>query len=163
MRSPTILDYISRRPNLRSLRFPKIRFLSFTAMTKVRARLLHGSSKSLGSRPLSYMSAPIRVAQLITKFREEAAGVGFAVVLMTPDDLGRSIDETDLNPRTRQNVDFELGFFIGALRPEHVAALVSGDIELLSDYDGVVYISMDKDDWRTKLAKELQAAGYGVD
>ena len=49
------------------------------------------------------------------------------------------------------------------MRPEHVAALVKGDIDLPSDYDGVVYISMDKEDWRTKLATELEAAHYDVD
>jgi predicted nucleotide-binding protein len=34
---------------------------------------------------------------------------------------------------------------------------------LPSDFDGVVYISLDKDDWHAKLGGELQAAGYEVD
>jgi predicted nucleotide-binding protein len=100
---------------------------------------------------------------LITKFREEAAGVGFAVVLMTPDDLGKAEGATDLNPRARQNVVFELGFFIGKLGPERVAALVKGNIEIPSDFDGVVYISLDQADWPTKLGLELQEAGYKFD
>jgi Predicted nucleotide-binding protein containing TIR-like domain len=100
---------------------------------------------------------------LITKFREEAAGVGFAVVLMTPDDLGKAEKAVDLNARARQNVVFELGFFIGRVGPERVAALVKGDIELPSDYDGVVYISLDNEDWQTKLGVELQAAGFEFD
>jgi predicted nucleotide-binding protein len=100
---------------------------------------------------------------IITKFREEAAGVGFAIVLMMPDDVGKAKSDADLIPRARQNVIFELGFFIGALGPDHVAALVKGDIELPSDYEGVVYTSMDKEDWRTKLAKELEAAHYDID
>ena len=100
---------------------------------------------------------------IITKFREEAAGVAFAIVLMTPDDVGKAKNDADLIPRTRQNVIFELGFFIGALGPHHVAALVKGNIELPSDYEGVVYISLDKEDWRTKLAKELEAAHYDID
>ena len=100
---------------------------------------------------------------IIAKFREEAADVGFAIVLMTADDIGKANDDVDLKPRARQNVIFELGFFIGALRPDHVAALVKGSIELPSDYDGVIYISIERDDWRTRLAKELQAAGYDID
>jgi predicted nucleotide-binding protein len=100
---------------------------------------------------------------IITKFREEAEGVGFAVVLMTPDDVGKAKSSPDLNPRARQNVVFELGFFIGALRPERVAALVRGNIERPSDFDGVVYISLDQADWRTRLGTELKAAGFNVD
>ena len=99
--------------------------------------------EKLGFDPIILHERPNRGRTIITKFREEAAGVGFAIVLMTADDLGRSIEDTELKPRARQNVIFELGFFIGALRPEHVAALVKGNIDLPSDYDGVVYISMD--------------------
>ena len=51
----------------------------------------------------------------------------------------------------------------GALQPAGVAALVSGDIELPSDYDGVVYISLDHGNWRGALAKELLAAGFQFD
>ena len=57
----------------------------------------------------------------------------------------------------------KFGFFIGALRPERVAALVKGDIERPSDLDGVVYISLDSTDWRTQLGRELQAAGFAID
>lgn len=99
----------------------------------------------------------------ITKFCEEAVGIGFAVVLMTPDDLGRAEYETDLNQRARQNVVFELGFFIGRLGQARVAALVKGDVELPSDLDGVVYIKLDEKDWQTKLGQELQEAGYEID
>jgi predicted nucleotide-binding protein len=119
--------------------------------------------EKLGFEAIILHTRPNKGRTIITKFREEAAGVGFAVVLMTPDDLGKAKEDTDLKPRARQNVIFELGFFIGALRPEHVAALVKGDIDLPSDYDGVVYISMDKEDWRTKLAQEMEAAHYDVD
>jgi predicted nucleotide-binding protein len=69
----------------------------------------------------------------------------------------------DLNPRACQNVVFELGFFIGALGPERVAAIVKGDIERPSDFDGVVYISFDKEDCHTKLGQELKAGGYNID
>jgi predicted nucleotide-binding protein len=92
-----------------------------------------------------------------------AAGYGFAVVLMTPDDVGKAEMAPDLRPRARQNVVFELGFFIGALGPERVAALVKGDIERPSDFDGVVYISLDEADWQMRLGRELQAAGYAID
>jgi predicted nucleotide-binding protein len=82
---------------------------------------------------------------------------------MTPDDVGKAEDGSSLNPRARQNVVFELGFFIGKLGPEKVVALVKGEIEIPSDFDGVVYISLDKDDWQRRLGIELQEAGYVVD
>jgi predicted nucleotide-binding protein len=119
--------------------------------------------EKLGFEAIILHERPNKGRALITKFREEAAGVGFAVVLMTPDDLGKAEKAVDLNPRARQNVVFELGFFIGKIKPERVAALVKGNIELPSDFDGVVYISLDKEEWKTKLGIELKAAGYKID
>jgi predicted nucleotide-binding protein len=103
---------------------------------------------------------------IITKFQEEAADVGFAVVLMTPDDTGGKygVASDELQARARQNVIFELGFFIGVLGPERVAALIRGHVERPSDFDGVVYIGMnDNEAWKQLLARELQAAGFEVD
>ena len=84
---------------------------------------------------------------------------------MTPDYVGCAVPSSPekLHPRARQNVVFELGFFIGASRPERVAALFKGDIERPSDFDGVVYISLDDGNWRMGLSRELEAAGYPID
>lgn len=98
---------------------------------------------------------------LITKFREVAADIGFAIVLMTPDDVG-GIRDGEQQSRARQNVIFELGFFIGALGPDRVAALVSPQVERPSDFEGVVYISLEGE-WRLPLCRELRAAGYDID
>jgi predicted nucleotide-binding protein len=121
--------------------------------------------EKLGFEPVILHERPNRGRTIITKFREEAADVGFAVVLMTPDDVGGepAFVAGKLRPRARQNVVFELGFFIGALGPERVAALVKGDVERPSDFDGVVYISLDNGSWKVDLARELEAAGYLVD
>jgi len=118
--------------------------------------------EKLGFEAIILHERPNKGRALIAKFREESDGAGFAVVLMTPDDVGKAKDAPDVKSRVRQNVVFELGFFIGKLGPERVAALVKGDIELPSDYDGIVYISLDKEDWQTKLGGELDAAGYAI-
>lgn len=90
--------------------------------------------------------------------------VGFAVVLLTPDDLGRSIKEDDLKPRARQNVLLELGYFIGHLGRDKVCALKRGDVELPSDYVGVVWEKMDDGGgWKQALGRELDAAGHEID
>jgi predicted nucleotide-binding protein len=119
--------------------------------------------EQLGFEAVILHEQPNRGRALITKFREVAADIGFAIVLMTPDDLGRLRDEGgDQQPRARQNVIFELGFFIGALGPDRVAALVDSQVERPSDFDGVVYIPLEGE-WRLPLCRELRAAGYEVD
>jgi predicted nucleotide-binding protein len=118
--------------------------------------------EKIGLEAIILHERPNKGRTLITKFREEAADVGFAVVLMTPDDHGGAAGEST-KPRARQNVVFELGFFIGALGPARVAALVKGNVEPPSDFDGVVYISLDHADWATELARELQEAGFEID
>ena len=90
--------------------------------------------------------------------------VGYAVVLLTPDDLGRSISEDDDKPRARQNVILELGYFLGRLGRERVMALLKGNVEIPSDYMGVVYERYDSGGaWRQKVGRELQTAGYKID
>jgi predicted nucleotide-binding protein len=129
---------------------------------EVRETVARFISEKLGFEPVILHERPNKGRTIITKFREESAGVGFAVVLMTPDDAGKALDAAEVKQRARQNVVFELGFFIGALGAENVAAIVKGDVERPSDFDGVVYISYENEDWRTKLGQELQAAGYTI-
>jgi predicted nucleotide-binding protein len=93
---------------------------------------------------------------------EHYGNVPFAVVLLTPDDEGRAKGTEPLNPRARQNVVLELGYFVGHLGRKHVCALYKGGVELPSDYDGVAWINMDGD-WRLLLARELKAAGFSID
>jgi predicted nucleotide-binding protein len=45
----------------------------------------------------------------VQDFREEAAGVGFAVVLMTPDDLGKAEKAVDLNLAQAQRAGHSAG------------------------------------------------------
>jgi hypothetical protein len=101
---------------------------------------------------------------IIEKF-EDYSDVSYAVVLLTPDDMGGcKNDLDDLLPRARQNVIFELGFFIGALGRERVCALYRGEVEIPSDFSGVLWILMDSEGaWQFKLAKEIKAAGFGID
>jgi len=99
---------------------------------------------------------------IIEKF-EAHGNVGFAVVLLTPDDEGCAKDG-DLQPRARQNVVLELGYFIGRLGRNKVCALKRGDLELPSDYQGVLWETMDSGGgWKQKLARELKAAGHVID
>jgi len=106
---------------------------------------------------------PNQGRHLLTKFQEESEGASFAVVLMTPDDEG-GLPGHPPQKRARQNVVFELGFFIGKMGPSRVAALLKGDVEKPSDFDGVGYIQLDPAGaWKGLLARELKAAKVPFD
>ncbi|MFA6009209.1 MAG: nucleotide-binding protein [Desulfobacteraceae bacterium] len=102
---------------------------------------------------------------IIEKFEVYSGDVVFAVIILTPDDIG-GLNEIphELKQRARQNVILELGYFVGRLGRTNVCALHKGDIELPSDYQGVVYIEMDEmGAWKTKLAQELVQAKVPID
>jgi predicted nucleotide-binding protein len=96
---------------------------------------------------------------------EKYSDVGFAVVLLTPDDEGRKVADGEVvKPRARQNVILELGYFVGKLGRNRVLALHSGALELPSDYLGVVFVKFDPGgNWRFTIAKELKSAGFQID
>lgn len=108
---------------------------------------------------------PNKGQTIIEKFEANAEGVGFAVVLLTPDDIGAPNDSPETaQPRARQNVILELGYFCGALGREKVCVLYRDGVEVPNDYLGVVYTLFDNSDgWHLKLAKEMKAAGLDID
>jgi len=88
--------------------------------------------------------------------------VGFAVVLLTPDDEG-CVKGGKPEPRARQNVLLELGYFMGHLGRDKVCALKRGELDIPSDFAGVVWVSMDAGNgWKQSLGQELEAAGHEV-
>ena len=80
---------------------------------------------------------------IIEKFESYAKQVGFAVVLLTPDDLGGPALAPALVARARQNVFFELGYFVGKLGRGRACLLRKGAVEIPSDLYGVIYTDMD--------------------
>jgi predicted nucleotide-binding protein len=97
---------------------------------------------------------------------EHYANVGYAIVLLTPDDVSYKAGEiTDSDGRARQNVIFELGFFVGRLGRSRVHCLRRGSVELFSDLYGVIWTPVDDPgvDWRIRVAREMSDAGFAVD
>lgn len=135
--------------------------------------IVHGHSRrdevdlflrnATGRRPVILAERAAKGRTIIEKFEQESGGSGFAVVLLTADDLGRSkaAPETELAPRARQNVVLELGYFIGRLGRDRAVALYDEGVELPSDYSGVEFISF-ANDWKLKLIRELKAAGIEI-
>ena len=120
----------------------------------------------LGLKPIILHEQPNSGKTIIEKF-ERDADVGFAVVLLSPDDMAYvgTADPSSAKPRARQNVVVELGYFVGSLGRDRVMALKRGnDLEVPSDFNGVVYTQYDDaGNWKFELVRELKAAGYDVD
>ena len=117
----------------------------------------------IGIVPIILHEQPNKGRTIIEKV-EAFSEVGFAVILLTPDDEGKKKGADELEPRARQNVLFELGYFIGCLGRDRVCALLRDEVKVPSDFDGVVWTKMDSGNgWKQALGKELEAAGYVID
>lgn len=112
-----------------------------------------------GVVPESLADKPGQGDTIIEKFERIANAASFAIVLLTPDDEGRLAGASDLNPRARQNVVLELGYFFGKLGRKQVAVL-DGGVEHPSDVAGLSYIAYPGDNWKYQLQSELAAAGW---
>lgn len=100
---------------------------------------------------------------IIEKFEVNSSEVCFAVILLTADDEGKARSENNYKARARQNVVFEMGYFIGKLGRNRVFLLLESGVEKPGDVDGIVYTPIDNNDgWKLKLVKELKACGYNV-
>jgi len=108
---------------------------------------------------------PNKGRTIIEKF-EAYSQVGAAVIIISADDEMRLGHKSIFRPR--QNVILEMGFFIGKLGRDKVIAIYQDnhdkEIEILSDYKGVLYIPFDINTrWKHELANELREIGYKID
>lgn len=117
----------------------------------------------LGLKPIILSEQPNHGQTIIEKF-ESYSNVGFSIVLLTADDLGRVKSVSEDCYRTRQNVILEMGYFLGKLGRAKVFPLYEPGVELPSDLHGILYVPLDVGGaWKMRLASELKAAGYNVD
>lgn len=180
-----IKDAITRLTSLRDFLEEKLKDLETTSPSKVedvlrtetgrKVFIVHGHDELSRETVARFISAleldPIILHEqanqgnTIIEKLETHIRVDFAVVLLTPDDIGYPADDPkQARPRARQNVILELGLFLGSLSRKRVCALYKGDVEIPSDYSGVLFIPMDNAGaWKLKLAKEMKQAGMDVD
>ncbi|HEY3782163.1 MAG TPA: nucleotide-binding protein [Fimbriimonadaceae bacterium] len=140
----------SRKSSLRGKTTLKIETL--------RSFIVHGRDEELLFKLKDYlqntlkMQEPVVLKQqpnagrtIIEKFEECSEEVDVALVLLTPDDFG-GLEGGVGESRARQNVIYELGYFIGKLgrRSGRVLLLYKGDLQIPSDLLGVCYIAVDK-------------------
>ena len=105
---------------------------------------------------------PSRGLTVIEKFEEHVQG-DLAIAVLTPDDVG-GLSFDYLQPRARQNVIFEFGYCIGKFGRDRVIVLVKGELDIPSDYSGVLYIPLDSaGGWQMKPIGEMKSAGFMID
>ncbi len=141
--------------------------------------------EKLGLNAIILSEQPDRGRTIIEKLEQETIDVGYAFVILTPDDMGigelirelseqyplinelaknRLITSSVLKPRARQNVILELGYFVGKIGRNRVCCLYKGDVELPSDIHGVLFKKFSKsvEECYKGIVAELRAAGYKV-
>jgi predicted nucleotide-binding protein len=105
---------------------------------------------------------------IIEKF-EKHSDVGYAFILLTPDEVAYLASEDTLSDedrgkeyRARPNVIFEFGYFIGKLGRSRVCCLHTGLTSLPSDVSGMVYKRFEKniEEIAYSIIKDLKASGY---
>lgn len=99
------------------------------------------------------------IETIISKFERLASECSAAIVLFTPD------DEAGENKRARQNVIFELGYFLGKFQDDknrRIIILKKGNVEIPSDISGVLYLEYNKavKESYYDLKKQFEHWGY---
>ena len=109
-------------------------------------------------------------ATIIEKF-EKHSDVGFAFILLTPDEISYTVYQIDkpesdkhIEYRARPNVIFEFGYFVGKLGRNKVCCLHKGEVVVPSDLNGLIYkkVGDSIDSQAYAIIKELKAAGYKI-
>jgi predicted nucleotide-binding protein len=124
----------------------------------------------LGLEPIVLHRKPDEGLTVIEKF-EKHSNVGYAFVLLTPDDIAYLASEEDKREvdrkkeaRARQNVVFEFGYFLGKLGRKRVCCLYKEGVVLPSDISGIIYkkVHNSVEEAAFSILKDLKAVGYQV-
>jgi predicted nucleotide-binding protein len=119
---------------------------------------------SLGLKPIIFHKAPNHSRTIIQKLND-LSDVNFVIILLSGDDYGFSRCTSNHNAklRARQNVIFEMGYFLGKIGQNRTFTLFksSKNFEFPSDLASILYEPLDeKGDWKIKLIEELKLIGY---
>ena len=121
--------------------------------------------KKWGFEVITLDEQPNRGRTRIEKFENCRDNVDFAVILLTPDDIGKSNYEQG-KPRLRPSLDSILGLGACMTHPgrDRICCLYKGKLELPSTMDGIIPIPMDPyGGWKWELVREMKAAGLPVE
>lgn len=117
--------------------------------------------RKLGIEPIILHDQPNSCRTIIEKIEDFGSEASAAIILFTPDDVGKAVSEDEPKSRGRQNVVFEAGYFMGLLGKSNTILIKSDNsIELPGDLDGIVYSDSANE---FMIAKELKSMGFDID
>jgi CheY-like chemotaxis protein len=175
---PLVVNWFEEDPNARVLTKPSTD--PFTLVKEVKLLLankrplpsifiVHGHDKTAWLELKNYLQnrlglpEPVILAEqksggrtVIEKLEHYTGTINAAFIIMTPDDVGEVADSTNpMNSRARQNVIFELGYFMGRLerKSSRIIILNKGPLEFPSDLLGIVHID---------ISNGIEAAGEEI-
>jgi len=94
-------------------------------------------NKDLNANPVILKSLSGQSWSLIEKLERATKNISFGIAILTPDDEGRKIKDTELKPRVRQNVLFELGYLYALIGRDKVLSLLKKEVDIPTDILGV--------------------------
>ena len=117
--------------------------------------------------PVVMCEEPSQGKKIVERFADYE-DIGFAVVLLSPDDSVYVKDEspTKRKLRPRQDVVFELGFLLGKLGKSNVLVFFRefANFEIPTDFESIKVAAFDdRDSWKLALLRELTNCGFSVD
>jgi predicted nucleotide-binding protein len=119
--------------------------------------------KKLNFEPVVLQNEPNQGLTIIEKLERDLVNIGFGFVIYTPDELGHLPGEVE-KFRARQNVILEHGLLIGLIGRERTCALIQGDIEMPSDFHGIIYERFNNlEEEAIKIVRILKQSGYSMD
>ncbi|EMV1930711.1 TPA: nucleotide-binding protein [Escherichia coli] len=126
--------------------------------------------REIGMEPI-VLHRQADVGQTVIEKFEANSDVGFAFILLTPDEIAYLSpedslpdDERQKELRARPNVMFEFGYFVGKLGRSKVCCLYTGDVVIPSDLNGLIYkkYTSSIEEVAYSIMKDLRATGYAV-
>jgi len=126
--------------------------------------------REIGLEPVVLHRQPDEGLTVIEKF-ERHSDVGFAFVILTPDDIAYDKSQAEVDERqrkveyrARQNVIFEFGYFAGKLGRANVCCIYKEGVTLPSDLSGLLYkkVTSSIEDIGYGLIQELKTAGFDL-
>ncbi|WGM90604.1 MAG: nucleotide-binding protein [Candidatus Bathyarchaeum tardum] len=153
--------------------------VKYSVNTKIRSNQLfvvHGNNTEMNAdvfqtleklelEPIILNEDPNSEQKLIEKVSNRP-NVSFGLVLLSPDISVYSKEQNskESNYQASQNVIFKLGFLLGKLGKNNVAAVYfpKKDFEIPDQYQGIRWIEY-KQEWYFKLINELKECNFDVD
>ncbi len=130
-------------------------------------RAIAGALTQLSLTPVVICEEPSQGKKIVENFSRDYADVGFAMVLLSPDDFAYATNEaaTKRKLRPKQEVVFELGFLLGKLGRSNVLVFQRECQNFgPTDFEGMKVTAFDdRDSWKLALIRELTNCGYNVD